>query len=188
MSAAQNPKPEARILKIPQAQGKPAETPISTESQAGPLPPPPSKASQNAPKRATELGMHPEDAFITFLANGATVIEAAQAAGIPLRTASRRANDPLVHRRVREWREQMQSKTMGSLARGMTAAVKKLLKLLKDPSPYVQLAAAQALLKHPIFNRLIPTKLWEAEADASSDANQSPGGNPPDSSAPGNAS
>ena len=88
-----------------------------------------------------------DDALLLALAAGKTVREAARAAGISERTATRRVADPAFRRRVAELRAEMVSLALGKLADGMSDAAGTLRKLLKAKGESVRLGACRAMLE-----------------------------------------
>ena len=88
-----------------------------------------------------------DERFAAELAAGATVVDAAAAAGIALRTAHRRLEDPDFAARVRELRAVMVSTSLGRLSNGMAAAADALNELVGTKSPAVRLRAARAVLE-----------------------------------------
>jgi hypothetical protein len=95
-----------------------------------------------------------DDALAVSLAGGATLRDAAAAAGIGERTATRRWADAAFRRRVAELRGEMVGQALGRLADGMAAAADVLRALLgaenSDGEPRnekTRLAAAAKLLE-----------------------------------------
>jgi hypothetical protein len=88
-----------------------------------------------------------DEALALAVASGQTLREAAAAAGVGERTATRRWADPAFRRRVGELRGEMVSKALGRMADGMADAADKLRALLAAAPPTVQLGAARALLE-----------------------------------------
>lgn len=86
-------------------------------------------------------------ALLLALASGQTVRDAAQAAGIGERTATRRVADPFFRRRVAELRAEMIGRALGQLADGMTEAAGTLRKLLAADGESVRLGAARSILE-----------------------------------------
>jgi hypothetical protein len=93
-----------------------------------------------------------DDALLLALASGQTVRDAAHAAGVGERTATRRLSDPTFRQRVAEFRAEMVGRATGRLADGMTAAADTLRQLLSAEGASVRLAAARAILE--LANRL----------------------------------
>lgn len=81
------------------------------------------------------------------LAAGATYAEAAEAAGIGVRTVDRRMSDPDYRAQVSAARGELLSRAVGLLAENAAAAARCLSRLLCEGSPQVQLAAARAILE-----------------------------------------
>lgn len=81
------------------------------------------------------------------LASGQTLRDAANAAGIGERTATRRLADPAFRRRVDELRGEMVRRALGKMADGMADAADRLRQLLAARSEAVQLGACRALLE-----------------------------------------
>jgi hypothetical protein len=94
------------------------------------------------------FGMHKKglDRFMLAVASGRTVRAAAKAADISERTARRHAAEPAVQLRIDLLRGQIVKRGAGRVIAGMTAASRELMRLLRDPSPKVRLAAARAIL------------------------------------------
>jgi hypothetical protein len=88
-----------------------------------------------------------DDALLLALASGKTLREAARAAGIGERTATRRLADPEFRRRITELRTEMVSRALGTMADGMSEAAQTLRSLLKAQSESVRLGACRALLE-----------------------------------------
>jgi hypothetical protein len=88
-----------------------------------------------------------ETALALALAGGQTVRDAAAAAGLGERTATRRVADPEFRLRVAELRAEMVARATGQLADGMAAAVATLRRLLDAKSESIQLGAARTLLE-----------------------------------------
>lgn len=88
-----------------------------------------------------------DDALMLALASGQTIRDAARAAGIGERTATRRLSDPAFRRRVAELRADMVCRALGKMADGMGDAADKLRQLLAANSEAVQLGACRALLE-----------------------------------------
>ena len=88
-----------------------------------------------------------DEALALAVASGQTLRDAAQAAGIGERTASRRWADPAFRRRVSELRGDMVQRSLGRMADGMTEAADVLRQLLAAESESVRLGAARSLLE-----------------------------------------
>jgi len=88
-----------------------------------------------------------DEALALAVASGQTLRDAAQAAGIGERTASRRWADPAFRRRVSELRDDMVQRSLGRMADGMTEAADVLRQLLAAESESVRLGAARSLLE-----------------------------------------
>src|SRR5262245_48045710 len=87
-----------------------------------------------------------DTALLMALASGQTIRDAAQAAGIGERTATRRWADPEFQRRVFQLRGDMVCRSLGRLADGMSEAADVLRQLLAAESETVRLGAARSLL------------------------------------------
>jgi len=87
------------------------------------------------------------------LAAGKTLRDAALAAGIAERTATRRWADPEFRRLVSRHRGEMVGRAVGELADGMTDAAKTLRELLACESPAVRLGAARSLIEIGVKSR-----------------------------------
>ena len=82
------------------------------------------------------------------LVGGATIENAAHAAGISRRTAHRRLKEPRFQDRLRAIRGDMVQRAAGTLAAASSEAVKTLLTLQEDANPgSVRLGAARAILE-----------------------------------------
>jgi hypothetical protein len=81
------------------------------------------------------------------LAAGQTLRDAAAAAGIAERTATRRMADPAFRRRVNELRGEMVQRSLGRMADGMSEAADVLRELLTADRESVRLGAARSLLE-----------------------------------------
>jgi hypothetical protein len=89
-----------------------------------------------------------DEALALALASGQTVRDAAAAAGVAERTATRRWADAAFRRRVAELRGDMVGRALGRMADGMTEAADVLRALLAaDTPPAVRLGAARSLLE-----------------------------------------
>jgi hypothetical protein len=93
-------------------------------------------------------GCHGLPRFALGLASGLSVEQAAEQAGIPLRTAYRRVQEPAVRGMIAEARAVLIRGVAGKLAGHGQAAVEALAVLLADESARVRLSAATALLGH----------------------------------------
>src|SRR5262245_42130134 len=91
---------------------------------------------------------HADDAFLTALASGAAVENAARSAGISVRTAQRRLAEPGFRKRLQQIRADMVELTTGTLTAAATEAVETLLALQQPTTPAtVRLGAARAILE-----------------------------------------
>jgi hypothetical protein len=88
-----------------------------------------------------------DTALLLGLASGQTVRDAARAAGIGERTATRRVADPDFRRRIAEMRAEMIGRALGQLADGMTEAASTLRGLLAAEGESVRLGAARSILE-----------------------------------------
>ena len=88
-----------------------------------------------------------DDALLLALAAGKTVRDAAVAAGVGERTATRRWSDPTFRRRVAELRGEMVGRALGRMADGMAEAADVLRKLLAAESESVRLGACRTMLE-----------------------------------------
>src|SRR5262245_1947750 len=88
-----------------------------------------------------------DDALLVALASGQTVRDAARAAGIGERTATRRLADPGFRQAVTELQAEMVGRAMGRLADGMVAAADTLRQLLSADGESVRLGAARSILE-----------------------------------------
>jgi hypothetical protein len=96
-----------------------------------------------------------DDTLLLALAGGQTVRDAAQAAGLGERTATRRLADPAFRRRLSDLRAEMVQRALGKMADGMAEAADTLRQLLRAEAPSVRLGAARSILE-------LGNKLWEA--------------------------
>jgi hypothetical protein len=96
-----------------------------------------------------------EAALLVALASGMTVRDAAVAAGIGERTATRRVTDPGFRRQVAQLRANMVQRALGRLADASVQAVDTLRALLSAEADTVKLGAARAILE--LGNRLRET-------------------------------
>ncbi len=86
--------------------------------------------------------------FLTTLAGGETIENAAKAAGISERTAYRRLKDPEFSQQLQDLRADMVSRATGMLTAAATQAVTTLQELQhEDTPPAVRLGAARAVLE-----------------------------------------
>lgn len=91
---------------------------------------------------------HADDAILLALACGATVENAARAAGVAPRTVHRRLADPNFSGRLQASRADMFQRTAGMLTAASLEAVKTLLELQKGAvPPAVRLGAARTVLE-----------------------------------------
>ena len=97
-----------------------------------------------------------EPALIAALAGGATVQEAARAAGVSERTVYRRLEHDTFRRQLAEARAELMARAAGALARVSTAAAATLAGLLTAASESVRLGAARSILE-------LAVKLRESE-------------------------
>jgi hypothetical protein len=89
-----------------------------------------------------------DEALLLALACGATVEQAAQAAGLSARTAHRRLAEPGFQQRLEQLRAEMSQRTGGMLIAAGMEAVKTLLTLQGSTTPAaVRLGAARAILE-----------------------------------------
>jgi hypothetical protein len=95
-----------------------------------------------------------EDALLAALACGATVENAARAAGVCERTVYRRLRDPEFYRQFQAMRADMVQRTTGMLTAASLESVKTLLELQKATYPAgVRLGAAKAVVELSIRMR-----------------------------------
>ena len=89
-----------------------------------------------------------DELLLMALACGATVENAARQAGISPATAYRRLADPAFGQRLQKLRDDMVSRTAGTLTAVSSEATRTLVELLKAPvPPSVRLGAARAVLE-----------------------------------------
>jgi hypothetical protein len=89
-----------------------------------------------------------DDALLMALACGATVENAARAAGVAPRTVHRRLANPAFRQRLQALRADMLQRTAGLLTAAALEAVKTLVALQQPPVPAaVRLGAARAILE-----------------------------------------
>ena len=86
-----------------------------------------------------------DEPLAVALAAGRTIREAAEAAGVGERTATRRAAEPEFRRRVAALRGAMVQAALGRLSDGLTEAADALRKLLRAKRESVRLGAARAI-------------------------------------------
>lgn len=92
-------------------------------------------------------GQKGQDALALALASGQSIRDAAAAAGLAERTATRRVADPAFRQRVAGLRSDMLARAAGQIAEGMVQAVTTLRQLLSAKSESVRLAAARSILE-----------------------------------------
>ena len=118
-----------------------------------------------------------ESALIAALAGGASVVDAAAAAGISEATAHRRLRESEFRRRVDEVRAEILLGAMAQLSAATTGAVETLTSLLVAESESVRLGAARSILdtalrwreQADLAERLDAVEAWvDAFADAES--------------------
>jgi hypothetical protein len=88
-----------------------------------------------------------DELLLTRLAAGATVEQAAQAAGLSARTAYRRLADPGFTRRLAQARDELISAALGELVECASEAVATLRALLSASDERVRLGAAKSTLE-----------------------------------------
>ena len=88
-----------------------------------------------------------DDALLTALAGGCTILEAAGHAGVSPRTVHRRLADAAFRDQVAEARAAMVERAVARLADAATAAVDTLVDLLTSAPPATRLGAARAVLE-----------------------------------------
>src|SRR5262245_32571470 len=86
-----------------------------------------------------------DDALLLALAGGLTVRDAAQAAGVGERTATRRLADLDFRRRVSQVRAAVVERALGKMADGMAEAADTLRGLLRAEAESVRLGAARSI-------------------------------------------
>jgi hypothetical protein len=97
-----------------------------------------------------EIGRRKRDAALLLaLASGQTIRDAARAAGIGERTATRRVADPEFRRLIAQTRNEMTNRALGRITDAMTAAADTLRALLNAEAESVRLAAARTILELP---------------------------------------
>jgi hypothetical protein len=106
-----------------------------------------------------------DELFLTALACGATVENAARAAGISSRTAYRRLQDSAAKQRLAQIRTDIVQRTAGTLTAAATEAVKTLMTLMQTSAPPpVRLGAARVTLEMGIRLRENTELLTRIEA------------------------
>ncbi len=95
---------------------------------------------------AEETRHHDESKLICSLARGLSHVQAAQEAGVSVRTVQRRASDPAVRAAVAGARQAMVGEATGRLATAAERAVATLEDLLESDADSVRLGASRALL------------------------------------------
>jgi hypothetical protein len=105
-----------------------------------------------------------DPALLVAVAEGRTVREAAIAAGLGERTATRHVADPDFRRRVAEARAEMVARALGKMADGMAEAADTLRLLLRAKSESVRLGAARSILE--LGNKLRESVEIEARLQA----------------------
>ena len=105
-----------------------------------------------------------DDNLLLAMAEGRTVREAAIAAGLGERTATRRLADPNFRRRVVEARAEMVARALGKMADGMAEAADTLRQLLRAEGESVRLGAARSILE--LGNKLRESVEVEARLQA----------------------
>ncbi len=88
-----------------------------------------------------------DESLALALACGALVSDAAREAGVGVRTAYRRLEQPDFRRRVQELRSGLIDRALGKMADGMVEAAQTLRMLLKADRDSVRLQAARSLLE-----------------------------------------
>jgi hypothetical protein len=89
-----------------------------------------------------------DETLIASLAAGATIVGAAETAGITERTVRRRLDDPAFVARLDEARRAVVTEAMDRLGAATTAAVGTLIRLMsQDQPPHVRLRAALGILE-----------------------------------------
>jgi hypothetical protein len=88
-----------------------------------------------------------DELLLTRLAAGATVEQAANAAGLSARTAYRRLADPAFTRRLAQARDELISSALGELVECASEAVATLRALLSASDERVRLGAAKSTLE-----------------------------------------
>lgn len=88
-----------------------------------------------------------DDSLLAALAAGSTVEDAAQTAGVSVRTAYRRLGDPGFARRLAQARDELISSALGELVDCASEAVATLRALLSASDERVRLGAAKSTLE-----------------------------------------
>jgi hypothetical protein len=89
-----------------------------------------------------------DEIFMMALACGATIVAAAQKAGVSRATAYRRLQDPEFRSRLQEARSDMVNRAAGTLTAAATEAIKTLLSLQQTNVPHAtRLGAARSILE-----------------------------------------
>ena len=99
--------------------------------------------------------------LIVALAQGKTVAEAAQAAGVAERTVYHRLEDQEFRIEIARAQQAIVGRALGSLAEGMAEGAQTLRRLLDDGPPPVQLKAALAILD--LYPKLVEDQLRQGE-------------------------
>jgi hypothetical protein len=118
-----------------------------------------------------------DDLLVAALASGATLQQAAEAAGVHRRTVSRRNVDPAFRQRVQAMRAEMIGQALGRMADGMTEAADTLRSLLQAEGESVRLGAARAMLELGVKLRdavELEARIAALEQQASSDLGEAP--------------
>jgi hypothetical protein len=97
-------------------------------------------------RESPESSASAKDEILAFaLASGMTQVEAALQAGVVDRTVRRKLQDPSFRALIADHRRRMVDQAFGTLVGSSNEAFKVLRRLLDDPSPATQLAAAKAI-------------------------------------------
>ena len=88
-----------------------------------------------------------DGALLTALASGQTIRDAAKAAGVGERTATRRLAEPAFRRQVAQLQTEMIQRALGQLSDAASEAVATMRKLLTAKSESVRLAAGRSILE-----------------------------------------
>ena len=88
-----------------------------------------------------------DETLVALLAGGASRQQAAQSAGVGVRTVFRRLEDPAFRARIEEARADMLARTSALLSAAGTAAAGTLVRLLQAESDQVKLAAASRIIE-----------------------------------------
>jgi hypothetical protein len=95
-----------------------------------------------------------DEKLLMALAVGGTVDQAAQAAGLSRRTVHRRSKDPEFLRQLRQTKKDLTQRTAALLGGACGEAVKTLVILMREPSPFaVRSGAARAIIEMSIKTR-----------------------------------